>query len=129
MSKYKPKRNHPNALRWRKDIENSVVSGIKNGLTIQAVLDSISHMNEAPQSSGALYKIYGPAINEARAEVQGEIGSAFLNKIREGDSKLIEFGMKSFVGWNPTHKIQEVENGEEEMDAVSKLSALLGKNN
>lgn len=127
--KYKPQRNHPNALKWRKEIEKRIVGGIENNLTLQAILDSIAHMNEAPQSTASLYKVYGDAIAEARYANQKEIGSAFRRKVQEGDSKLIEFGMRTIVGHNPATKVQEVTEDEENKDAVSRLAQLLGRDN
>lgn len=127
MSKYKPKKAHPNALKYRKDIEKRVVDGITNNLTITAILDSISHMNEAPQSSSTLYKVYGKAIEEARYQNQTEIGSALRRKIQEGDSKLIEFAARTKMGLNPTTQVKEVDEEEENKDAISRLAQLLGK--
>jgi hypothetical protein len=127
MSKYKPKSNHPNALKYRKDIEKRIVEGIDNNLTITAILDSISHMNEAPQSSSGLYKIYGPAIEEARYRNQTYIGGALRRKVQEGDAKIIEFLARTKMGLNPTTQVKEVEEGEENKDAISRLAQLLGK--
>lgn len=129
MSDYKPKKNHPNALKYRKDIENAVRKGIKNGATIKQILDRISHMQEAPQSANGLYKIYGPVIEEERANFADYVGGAIRQKIQEGDSKIIEFTARSKLGWNPSIKIEETDAGEEDedKDAVSRLAALLGR--
>ena len=126
---YKPKKNHPNALKHRKTIENHVRKGIRNGATIQQILDRISHMAEAPQTTATLYKIYGPAIEEERADFSDFVGGAVRQKIQEGDSKIIEFTARSKLGWNPSVKIEEVdaEDEDKDNDAVSRLAALLGK--
>lgn len=127
MAKYKPKSNHPNALKYRKDIENRIREGIQNNLTIVAILDSISHMNEAPQSESSLYKIYGPVIAEEKYLNQKEIGHSWRRKIQEGDSKLIELAVKTKMGINPTTQVKEVTEEEENKDAISRLAQLLGK--
>jgi len=127
MPNYKPKKNHPNALKYRKDIEKRIVAGIKANLTIQAILDSIAHMNEAPTSTSSLYRIYGPAIEEARFDNQMYIGGALNQKVQEGDSKIIEFLARTKMGLNPTTQVREVEEGEENKDALSRLAQLLGK--
>jgi len=126
---YKPKKNNPNALKHRKVIENEVRKGIQNGASIQQILDRISHMAEAPASSATLYKIYGPAIEEERAKFSDFVGSAIVRKIQEGDSKIIEFTARSKMGWNPSTRIEEVDQSDEEKDndAVSRLASLLGK--
>jgi len=123
----KPKHNHPNALKWRKAIEKRIVEGIENNLTIQGILDSISHMNEAPTSNSSLYRIYGEAIEEARYGNQKEIGGALRRKVQEGDSKIIEFLARTKMGLNPTQQVREVEEDEDKKDAVSRLAQLLGK--
>jgi hypothetical protein len=127
MAKYKPKINHPKALKYRKDIENRIREGIQNNLTIVAILDSISHMAEAPQNSSGLYKIYGDVIEEERYKNQVEIGHALRRKIQEGDSKLIEFLAKTKMGLNPVQQVKEIDDEEENKDAVSRLAQLLGK--
>lgn len=127
MSKYKPKKNNPNALKWRKVIEDRIVEGINNHLTMKAILESISHLNEAPHSLGGMYKIYGDAINEARYGKQKFVGNAFNQKIQEGDMKAIELGMKVIVGHNPAQKVQEITEDEEDKDVKSRLARLLGK--
>lgn len=123
----KPKQNHPNALKWRKVIEKRIVEGIENNLTIQAILDSIAHLNEAPASTSALYRIYGEAIEEARYGNQKEIGGALRRKVQEGDSKIIEFLARTKMGLNPTQQVKEVSEEDENKDAVSRLAQLLGK--
>lgn len=127
MSNYKPKINHPSALKYRKDIENRVREGLRNNLTKQAILDSISHMNEAPRSFTTLYKIYGNVIEEESYANQVEIGSALRRKIQAGDSKLIEFAARTKMGLNPTTQIKEVDEESENKDAISRLAQLLGK--
>jgi hypothetical protein len=127
MAKYKPKSNHPNALKYRKDIENRIREGLQNNLTITAILDSISHMNEAPASSSSLYRIYGEVIEEERYKNQIEIGHALRRKVQEGDSKLIEFLAKTKMGLNPTTQVKEVTEEDENKDAISRLAQLLGK--
>jgi len=127
MAKYKPKKNHPNALKYRKAIENRIREGIRNNLTIAAILDSISHMNEAPQAYNSLYKIYGEVIEDERFKNQMEIGNALRSKVQEGDSKLIEFLARTKMGLNPTERVKEVEDEDEDKDAVSRLAQLLGK--
>lgn len=127
MTKYKPKINHPNSLKYRKEIENRVREGIQNNLTITAILNSISHMNEAPQSSSGLYKIYGSVIEEERFANQKEIGHALRRKVQEGDSKIIEFLAKTKMGLNPTVQVKEVDEDEDNKDAVSRLQQLLSR--
>lgn len=127
--KYTPQKNHPNALKWRKVIEDHIRKGIRNGATLKQILDRISHLAEAPQSTATLYKIYGPAIEEERAQFSDFVGSAVRQKIEEGDSKIIEFTARSKLGWNPSVKIEETtaEDEDEDKDAISRLAQLLGK--
>lgn len=127
MSNYKPKKNNPNALKYSKLIEDRIREGIQNYLTMQAILDSVSHMKEGPASTKSLYKIYGDVIAEERFKQQGFIGGAMHRKIQEGDSKMIEFAARTKMGLNPTTQVKEVDEDEESKDAISTLAKLLGK--
>lgn len=127
MTSYKPKKNQPNALKYSKVIEGRIRNGIKNYRTMVSILDEIAPLQEAPRSAATLYKIYGEAIAEERAKREDFVGGALHRKIQEGDSKIIEFAAKSVMGLNPAIKVQEVEDDEDESDAVSTLAKLLGK--
>lgn len=128
MSDYKPKKNHPNAFKYSKVVEERVRQGIRSYRSMKSILDEIAHLAEAPSSYATLYKIYGEAIADERAKLEGFVGGAFHRKIQEGDSKIIEFAARTVLGMNPTVKVQEVDKGEEEQsDAISTLARLLGK--
>ena len=89
----------------------------------------MQHWNRSPRSLNTLYKHYGHVIAEERAKLQGEIGDAVMKKVREGDSKLIEFAARSKANWNPTVSVEEKskDDPDENRDAISELSRLLGK--
>lgn len=123
----KPKINHPNAYQYKEVIAKRIKEGIENNLTIVAILDSIAHLNEAPQNSTVLYRVYGKVIEEARYENQKEIGHALRRKVQEGDSKIIEFMARTKMGLNPTTQVKEVTDEDDNKDAVSRLAQILGK--
>lgn len=129
MPKYKPKKKNPNALKWRKVIDDKVRQGIRNGASLKQILDRIAHYQEAPHSTATLYKIYGESIAEERGDFEDFVGTAVRQKIQEGDSKIIEFTARSKLGWNPSVRVEDVSDSEDEddKDAISRLASLLGR--
>lgn len=117
-------------LKPNKFIENRIREGIRNGVTIKVLLDSIQHMQDAPKSTETLYRHYGQAIAEERAELHGYIGGKIREKIEEGDSSVLIFAARSKAGWNPQVEVKEVDSDDpdENLDAVATLAQMLGKN-
>lgn len=120
----------PNEHKYSINVENEIRKGIQRGLSIQVIFDSIQHWDSAPASMTTFYKHYGWVMGEERAKLQGEIGDAVMQKVREGDSNMIQFAAKTKGNWVAPVKVQEVDPDEidENKDAISELARLLGKN-
>lgn len=119
----------PNAIPYDLSVENAVRKGIRAGIPMASIVDSIQHMQNAPGSASGVYKKYREAIAEERFKMQEEIGNAVMSKVREGDTKMIEFAARSKAGWNPAVKVEEVDKDEadESSDAITRLAAVLGR--
>lgn len=111
------------------EIEKHVRRGIRNGVALQVILDSVQHMNFAPRSMNTLKKYYGQAIAEERAELHNFIGEAVRDGIERKSDKLIEFAARAKANWNPTTKVEAVnpDDPDENKDALSVLAEKLGR--
>lgn len=119
----------PHAYKHNPVLEKKIREGLSAGLTQKAIMDSIQYHPDCPAKWETLYRVYGEAIEDERYRMRQEIGNAVMNKVREGDSKMIEFAARSKAGWNPVDRVQEVDGAEveEDMDAVTTLASILGK--
>lgn len=119
----------PHAYPHNHDLEKKIREGVSAGLTQKAILDSIQYHPDCPAKWETIYKIYGEAIEDERFRLRSMIGKAVMAGVREGNPKLVEFAARSKAGWNPVDRVQEVGEGDEEedMDAVSTLASILGK--
>jgi len=120
-------------FKFSKIIENRIREGIRNGLTIAVIHDSIMHLNEAPNSKQTFYKIYGEVIADERARFQSRLGQKandiLDNPDHPGHTKILELALRAKAGWNPSVKIEEKtdDSADENLDAISALMLKLGK--
>ena len=123
------KSKQPNEIPYSKPIENHIRKGIRNGVTMQVIFEGAQHFQNCPKSYNTFYKKYGDVVRRERYEMQEEIGNAVMKGVREGNPKLVEFAARAKAGWNPSVRVEEVDENEpdEAKDAVSRLAQLLGK--
>ena len=111
-----------------KEIADKVYYGIKRGMTIQKVYDSVSHRNDCPTSARHFSRIYAQEIKQAKYDLDDEILGHAHKRMEEGSDKLIDLFLRAKVGVNPVDKVQEVDSDNpEESDALSVLMEKLGK--
>ena len=110
-------------------IAAKIRAGIRAGVSMRVLFDSIQTMKNAPKSYQTFYKIYRDDIADSRASIQEEIGSVVVEAARGGDLKAAELFLRSRAGWNPTVKIveEDPEDVTEDTGAIDDLLALLGK--
>ena len=127
MPRKKKKVAH-NTLPYSKDIEDRLRDGIKHGLTMDVILDSIQSLPHAPKSKTTLLSKYRDAIAEERAEFHMFLGGEARKRIVDGSDKILELALRAKAGWNPSVKVEEVDPNEpdEDTDAMSLLAAKLG---
>ena len=109
-------------------IATKIRAGIRAGVSMRVIFDSVATMKNAPKSYQTFYKVYRDDIADSRASIQEEIGSVVINAAKGGDLKAAELFLRSRAGWNPTLKIEEVEPEDvsEDTGAIDDLLALLG---
>lgn len=117
-----------NALPHDQKIATKIIAGIKAGVSMKVIFDSIQVMTHAPRSLTTFYKIYGSDIALARADIQEKVGSVVVTAALGGDLKAAELFLRSRAGWSPTVKVEEVSEDipAEETGAIEDLIALLG---
>lgn len=117
-----------NALPHDQKIATKIIAGIKAGVSMKVIFDSIQTMTHAPRSLATFYKIYGSDIAFARADIQEKVGNVVVNAALAGDLKAAELFLRSRAGWNPTIKVEEVaeDTPTEETGAIDDLLSLLG---
>lgn len=116
------------ALPHDQRIATKIIAGIKAGVSMKVIFDSIQTMTHAPKSLATFYKIYGSDIALARADIQERVGAVVVDAALGGDLKAAELFLRSRAGWNPTVKVEEVseDTPTEETGALDDLIALLG---
>lgn len=114
---------------YSKDIENRVRQGIRDGLTIAVIHDSVRHLQNCPNSRQTFYKYYGEVIAEERASFQSYLGQKARAAIEGGSERILELALRSKAGWNPTVKVEEKteDSPDENLDAISALMLKLGR--
>lgn len=102
---------------------------IRDGVTVKVILDSIQKYDDAPRSLSTVYKIYGQDIAEERAAFHSYLGGKAREHIENGSERILELALRSKAGWNPTEKVQQVDENEvdENTSAIEELMGLLGK--
>ncbi len=118
--------------KYSKTIENRIRQGIRNGVSIAVILDGLSDLEgqtgNIPKSTDTLYKHYGHAIGEERAKFHEYLGSKARERIEKGSDRILELALRSKAGWNPSVKVEDVTDEEDEnKDAISVLAGLLKK--
>ena len=117
-----------NALPREQEIATKIIAGIKAGVSMKVIFDSIQTMRNAPRSLATFYKTYGSDIAYARADIQEQVGNVVVKAALDGDLKAAELFLRSRAGWSPTVKVEEVTEDAptEETGAIDDLIALLG---
>ena len=110
-------------------IASKIRAGIKAGVSMRVIFDSVATMNNAPKSYQTFYKIYRDDIADARSDIQEKIGNVVVSAALEGDLKAAELFLRSRAGWNPVTKIveEDPEDVSEDTGAIDDLLSLLGK--
>lgn len=113
-----------------KVIADKLRENILKGISVYKTYDSLRHTQDCPSSHATFYKVYDKVIADARLELDAKLTDAYWKKVDEGDSKLIEFGLRSKAGWNPATKVEDVtDQVDEDTDPLDKLKAMLEKRN
>ena len=109
-------------------IASKIRAGIKAGVSMRVIFDSVATMKNAPKSYQTFYKIYRDDIADARSDIQEKIGNVVVSAALEGDLKAAELFLRSRAGWNPTIRVEEAEPDDvsEDTGAIDDLMALLG---
>lgn len=109
-----------------KRIADEIKKGIFAGLKMAVIHDSLLRDANCPRSMSRFYDIYGNDIAEGRAEYQAWLGEVANRRIEEGSDKILELALRSKAGWNPSVKVEEAsEEDNEETSALNKLALLL----
>ncbi len=108
-------------------IATYIISAIKAGVSMAAILDKVSTMPNGPRAKASLYKIYRTEIAVARADLAEAIGSKVLEMAFAGDTKMLDLAARSKAGWSPTQTIIETDKDDEDENtsAIDDLLALL----
>lgn len=116
-------------LPYSHDVEKRVRQLVRDGVGVRVIIDSIQDLPYAPRSLSTLYKKYGQAIADERAEFHSWLGGKARERIEEGSDKILELALRSKAGWNPTIVTEEKdsEDADENQDALSVLMEKLGK--
>ena len=117
------------ALPHRAYIAKEIRRLIRDGVGIRVIIDSIQKYDDAPKSLSTMYKIYGQDIAEERASFQSYLGGKAREHIENGSERILELALRSKAGWNPTEKVQQVDDDDldENTSAIEELMGLLGK--
>lgn len=116
-------------LPFSKTIENRVRKGIRNGVGVRVIFDSIQELPNAPGSYSTFYKLYGQAMAEERAEFHDYLGQKARERIEDGSDKILELALRSKAGWNPSVVTEEKDSDDpdENSDPIAVLMEKLGK--
>ena len=111
-----------------KSLAERIVKGIKAGVKLKVIFDSIQDHPDAPRKYDTMMKVYKADIGKARAEIQEEMGLVVINSAKEGDWRAAEFFLKTKAGWSQTINVEEQDPDEpkEETGAIDDLINLLG---
>ena len=117
------------AIPYQKDIANRVRKGIKDGLTVKQIFNSIQTLQNAPGSIQTFYKLYKNDMDEERADIVGKVGAKVIGQALDGDFKSQEFFLRSRGDWSPQSTVTEIEadTADEDLNAIDALMAALGK--
>lgn len=123
------KGKQPNEIPYSKDVENHVRKGIRSGVAMQVIFEGAQHLQNCPRNYKTFYNKYGDVVRDERFRLQEEIGDAVMKGVREGNPKLVEFAARARANWNPSVRVEDVDENEadEAKDAVTRLAQLLGK--
>jgi hypothetical protein len=111
-----------------KKIADKIRAGIRQGISPLRIFEANKHLQAMPQAHSTYYKVYERDIAEAKLEVDERLTDAFWHKISEGDSKLIEFGLKTKAGWNaPVKTVDATDEPDENSDSLEVLKDKLAK--
>lgn len=119
----------PITYQYSKRIETRIREGISAGVSLTKIHDSCLSMAECPKALSSFIYKYKDVIEESRYQFDKWLGDRFKEKVDAGDSKLIEFGLKTKAGWSAPVQVKEVDKDDpdESNDAVSTLARMLGK--
>lgn len=108
-------------------IATYIISAIKAGVSMAAILDKVSTMPNGPRAKASLYKIYRTEIAVARADLAEELGTVAMKMAKAGDQKMLDLALRSKAGWSPTQTIIESDKDDEDENtsAIDDLLALL----
>lgn len=113
---------------YDKKVENAIVNGILGGVSINDILASIQHYQNAPRNTTTLYKHYGNVIAKTRADLNGRVGKKVIEQALQGDFKSQELFLRSKAGWSPQSTELNVQADEDsDTSALDTLMKLLGK--
>lgn len=114
--------------KYSERIAKEIDRGIKAGLKMAVIHDSLLRLAETPRSRAQFYEKYKDDIAKSRAEYQTWLGDTANQRITDGSDKILELALRSKAGWNPSLKIEEASDEDgEEVTALDKLARLLGK--
>ena len=122
-----------NKLGKNKKIADLVQKRTKEGVSVKDIVGEVkAKFNDAPQSLNTFYKYYKEDLDQARAEINGMVGSMVLKRAMEegeyGHFPSQELFLRSRAGWSPTSTNIEVEqdSADEDLSAIDALAEFLG---
>lgn len=111
-----------------KKIADKIRAGVRKGISPLRIFEANKHLVDMPNSHSTFYKIYEDDIAQAKLEVDEALTNAFWTKIAEGDTKLIEFGLKTKSNWNPPVNTKDItDEPDENSDSLDVLKQKLEK--
>jgi hypothetical protein len=114
--------------KYSERVASEIDRGIKAGLKMAVIHDSLLRLAETPKSRAMFFEKYKDQIAKSRSEYQIWLGDTARTRIEEGSDKILELALRSKAGWNPSLKIEEADaEDSEEVTALDKLARLLGK--
>lgn len=113
---------------YSEEVAKRLREGILQGLALTKIHDSMKHLQACPASMSTLTKVYGQVIAEARVSLDEKLLTAFWKKVGEGDSRMIELGLRTKVGFNPPTKVEDTTGDpNEDTTPLDKLQEFLNK--
>ena len=118
-----------NELPYSAVVAQTVYDCLAKGMSLNATLDKIRNLKNAPKSNNSLYRNYSDQVAKGRAAYQEFILDKANDRMKDGSDKILELALRSKVGWNPSIKIEEQDpdKPDENLDPISRLSQLLGR--
>lgn len=114
-------------------IASLVQKRIKEGVSVKDIFGEVqATYADAPRAWNTFYKYYKTDMDQARAEIVGQVGSKVLERaLKEGEWGHFpsqELFLRSKGGWSPTSTNIEVEqdSADEDLSAIDQLAELLG---